>query len=90
MDNFKNLNPTLMHALTTEDLLLFIYGEATAEQTNIIKSALESDWKLQEEYKTLLAEIGQLDEIKFSPSTYAIESILEYSKKNLEQITEPA
>lgn len=79
-----------MHALTTEDLLLFIYGEATAEQTNIIKASLESDWKLQEEYKTLLAEIGQLEEINFSPSTKAIESILEYSKKNLEQITEPA
>jgi hypothetical protein len=79
-----------MHALTSEDLLLFIYGETTSEQSINIKTALENDWKLQEEYKTLLTEIGQLDEINFSPSTKAIESILEYSKKNLEQINEPA
>lgn len=79
-----------MHALTTEDLLLFIYGETTSEESNTIKSALENDWKLQEEYKTLLAEIGQLNELNFSPSNKAIDSILEYSKKNLEQIIEPA
>jgi hypothetical protein len=51
---------------------------------------LENDWKLQEEYKTLLAEIGQLNELNFSPSNKAIDSILEYSKKNLEQVIEPA
>lgn len=79
-----------MHALTTEDLLLFIYGEATIELSNTIKTALENDWKLQEEYRILLAEIEQLDEINLSPSTKAVDSILEYSKKNLEQITEPA
>ena len=79
-----------MHALTTEDLLLFIYGETTSEQSIIIKKALENDWKLQEEYKTLLAEIGQLDELNFSPSNKVIDSILEYSKKNLEQVIEPA
>ena len=79
-----------MYALTTDDLLLFIYGESSTELTNTIKTALENDWKLQEEYRTLLAEIQQLDEINLSPSANTIDSILEYSKKNLEQITEPA
>ena len=89
LDNFKNLTPTKhMHTLTTEDLLLFIYGEATPEQSITIQSALEKDWKLNEEYQSLLKEINQLKEIQISPSQKTIDNILEYSKKNFEFVTE--
>ena len=89
LDNFKNLTPTKhMHTLTTEDLLLFIYGEATPEQSITIQSALEKDWKLKEEYQSLLKEIEQLKEIQISPSKKTLDNILEYSKKNFEFVTE--
>ena len=89
LDNFKNLTPTKhMHTLTTEDLLLFIYGEATPEQSITIQSALEKDWKLKEEYQSLLKEIEQLKEIQISPSKKSLDNILEYSKKNFEFVTE--
>ena len=77
-----------MHTLTTEDLLLFIYGEATPEQSITIQSALEKDWKLNEEYQSLLKEINQLKEIQISPSQKTLDNILEYSKKNFEFVTE--
>ena len=77
-----------MHTLTTEDLLLFIYGEATPEQSITIQSALEKDWKLKEEYQSLLKEIEQLKEIQISPSKKTLDNILEYSKKNFEFVTE--
>ena len=77
-----------MATLTTEDLLLFIYGEVTPEQSITIQSALEKDWKLQEEYQSLLIEIEQLKEIQISPSKKTLDNILEYSKKNFEFVTE--
>ena len=68
-----------MITYTTEDLLLFIYGETTDEQTELIMNALTEDWELKEQYDILKNSMEALDQMVVSPRSEFINAILRYA-----------
>lgn len=76
-----------MHSFTSEDLLLYIYGETSPETTAEIKAALQNDWSLQEKLNLLYASIEELDTISFSPDNQSVENIMNYAEKAVEETT---
>lgn len=77
-----------MHSFTSEDLLLYIYGETSQQTTAAIKAALQSDWSLQEKFNLLKASIDELDTISFSPDNQSVANIMNYAEKAVEETTE--
>jgi len=76
-----------MHSFKQEDLLLYMYGDTSNEQTAAIKQALDTDWKLKEEYEKLMASQNSLGHITFSPRKEAIDFILEYAAKPVQELS---
>ncbi|MEN9569079.1 MAG: hypothetical protein RL172_310 [Bacteroidota bacterium] len=76
-----------MHSFTQEDLLLYVYGDTSADQTAAIRQALEVDWKLKEEYDALVSVQQQLSEIQHTPRKKAIDFILAYAGKPVQELS---
>ncbi len=76
-----------MHSITSEDLLLYLYGETTKLQTEAIDSALQQDWSLMEKLELLTQSRNELETISFSPSTNSVNNILKYAEKSVEEIS---
>ena len=88
-DKLFNLKIKLpMHSFTSEDLLLYIYGETSQQTTAAIKAALQSDWSLQEKFNLLKASIDELDTISFSPDNQSVANIMNYAERAVEETTE--
>lgn len=80
-----------MNRFTQEDLLQFLYNEASAEKSAQIKAALAADWNLREEYESLTASKEMLDTVKMqSPRKQTIEDILRYAEKSVEELSSHA
>lgn len=62
-----------------EDLLLFLYNEATPELTLAIKTALEQDWTLREKLAVLKASHERLQTLVEAPRTECVLRILHYA-----------
>lgn len=73
-----------MQSITSEDLLLYLYGETTPQQSKAIASALQSDWNLKEKYELLKVSIDELSEISFGPEQKTIDNIMAYAQKTTE------
>jgi len=52
-----------MTNFTPEDILLYLYKEASAEQVASIEAALEKDWTLREKLAVLKASIQRCDKM---------------------------
>ena len=76
-----------MHSITSEDLLLYLYGETTKLQTEAIELALQQDWSLMEKLELLTQSRNELETISFSPSTNSVNNILKYAEKSVEEIS---
>jgi hypothetical protein len=76
-----------MHNITSEDLLLYLYGETTKLQTEAIELALQQDWSLMEKLELLTQSRNELETISFSPSTNSVNNILKYAEKSVEEIS---
>ncbi len=76
-----------MHSITSEDLLLYLYGETTNLQTEAIELALQQDWSLMEKLELLTQSKNELETINFSPSTTSVNNILKYAEKSVEEIS---
>ena len=72
-----------MHSFMQEDLLSYIYGETSRDQTNAIEAALEADWVLKEKYQELIAAKNELTDLKLSPRKEAVDFILNYANKTV-------
>ncbi len=70
-----------MNSITPDDLLLFLYNETSPELTIAIKSALESDYRLQESMNEMIISMESLEEISYSPRQQSIDKILAYGTK---------
>ncbi len=79
-----------MHNFTQEDLLQYLYNETSIEKTAAIKAALANDWDLSEKFNLLSSTRQNLDTIKLSPRKQAIDNILKYAEKSVEEFTSPA
>ncbi len=77
-----------MHSITQEELVQYMYGEASTEKTILIRSALQSDWNLKEQYEALVAAQQNLEKITLSPRKKAIDAILNYAHKHVNEFSE--
>ncbi len=78
-----------MHSFMQEDLLAYIYGETSREQSNAIEAALETDWILKEKYQELIAATNELTDLKLSPREEAVDFILNYANKTVGVLYSP-
>jgi len=65
---------------THDDLIRFVYQEASPDENRQIKLALEEDIELFEQYQELKWLKMQMDGTLMDPSEKTVNSILEYSK----------
>lgn len=70
------------HNYTSEDLILYIYGETTPEVSEDIKAALAIDSALNYNYQQMVQTLRQLDNLNAEPSEACVDSILSYSKNS--------
>jgi len=71
-----------MTKFTPEDLLLYLYKEASPEQTAAIEAALTKDWTLREKLSVLKASMQRLDKIVESPRTEVVLNVLNYAREH--------
>ena len=72
-----------MHSFKQEDLIPYIYGEVSNDQANAIRTALESDWNLREQYEELVETQVGLNKISYAPRKNAIDFIMNYAGKSV-------
>lgn len=71
-----------MQKFSQEQLMQYLYGEASPILKLAIDTAIKEDIDLQKEIKTLQRTIKQLDKLeKQSPSQKSIDAILNYAKQ---------
>jgi hypothetical protein len=68
----------------TEDLIQYLYGETSNEQSLAIKKALEENWELKEKLDILKDSLMGLDKIVESPRPQSIDAILNYARSSAE------
>jgi hypothetical protein len=68
-----------MTHFSPEDLLQFLYKEATPEMTAAIEAALEQDWTLREKLVVLKAAHDRLQTLVEPPRTEVVLNILRYA-----------
>lgn len=71
---------------TTEDLILYLYGETSAEETQVIEKAIQTDWAFREQYEAIKASMQHLDSIIESPRPQSVDAILNYAKTSAEVV----
>ena len=68
--------------ITQDELLKYLYKEASAETTQKIQRLLETDMELQERFQLLKTSSGRLDQIKLiSPNNRSVDNILNYAER---------
>jgi hypothetical protein len=77
-----------MLSFTSEELVEYLYNEASPEQNVYIQLALEHDWNLREKYELMRHAQKRLGTVKLSPSKRSIDHILHYAHKLTSEITE--
>lgn len=74
-----------MADFTTDDLLLYLYGELDAKQVNLIETALQKEWALRQKLEVLQESMIALDSSRLSqPRAKTIESIIQYAEINVQ------
>ena len=71
-----------MTNFTPEDILLYLYKETSEKQTTAIENALKQDWTLREKLAVLKTSLERLDGIKKSPPAGIVLNVLNYARKN--------
>jgi hypothetical protein len=75
-----------MDNFTPEDLLLYLYKEASPEQTATIEYALTKDWTLREKFEVLKDSMRRLEKTSVSPRIESVLKVLNYARQNVEAI----
>lgn len=70
-------------SFTQNDLIKYIYKETSLTETLEIGAALEEDYNLKEEFKSLMAGYIKLPKATFAPTSITLQNILKYSSQNL-------
>jgi hypothetical protein len=70
-----------MPNFTTDDLLLYLYGELDEANTLELQTALTKDWALQQKLQVLQESINTLDTTPLAkPRTQTVETLLHYAE----------
>ena len=76
-----------MTNFTPEDLIQYLYGETSSQQTAAIAEALKQDWTLREKLNVLKTSMERLDQIKEAPRTEVVLIVLNYAReKSAEEV----
>ena len=75
-----------MDNFTPEDLLLYLYKEASTEQTATIEQALIKDWTLREKFEVLKDSMRRLEKTSVSPRIESVLKVLNYARQTAEAI----
>jgi hypothetical protein len=77
-----------MHSFTLEDMVQYMYHEASAEKKAAITIALQTDWDLREKYEVITSAQKRLETLTLSsPRKKAIDNILLYAEKPVKELT---
>lgn len=68
-----------MHNFMPEDLLLYLYKEASPQQATIIEEALKLDWTLREKLAVMKTAMERLDNLTAVPRTEVVLNVLKYA-----------
>jgi UDP-N-acetylmuramoylalanine-D-glutamate ligase len=84
---FLNLLNDFMMNITQDDLLNYMYGEASAQKLQHIQQLLEIDTDLQERLQLLKSAKSRLDQIKLiSPNSRSVDNILNYAERGVREM----
>jgi len=72
---------------TTNDLIKYIYKETSLTETLEIGAALEEDFDLLQQFKSLMKGYMQLPKATFSPSPMALQNIIGYNSQQFVETT---
>lgn len=64
---------------TTNDLLLFLYGEMNADKAAVLTEQLITDVALRAEYQKLKETKERLDAEQFEPDATTVNMVMDYS-----------
>jgi hypothetical protein len=65
-----------MHNFTSNDLLLYIFNEASPGQVNFIEKAIETEPELRNEYLNLQQTLIDIENFRMTPDDKIIEHIM--------------
>jgi hypothetical protein len=69
----------MQETITQNDLIRYLYKETSSSEANSIRKALSDDDFLLAEFQTLQAGYAMLPKVKFRPSPFVIQHILNFS-----------
>jgi hypothetical protein len=76
-----------MYNYTPEELLLYLYKEASPELTTAIEEELQKNWALREKLAVMKTAMERLNNITVSPRTEVVLNIMRYAA-NQEKVTQ--
>lgn len=72
-----------MPNFTTEELLLYMYNELSAEETLVIETCMNNDWALHQKYQVLIEAKERMNKAKLvAPKQQSIDVIMKYAKSH--------
>lgn len=74
-----------MHNYTPEELLQYLYNEASPELTNAIEKEAETNWPLREKISVMKTAMERLNRITESPRTEVVLNVLRYAQTAVAQ-----
>ncbi|MBN9296943.1 MAG: hypothetical protein J0I41_08020 [Filimonas sp.] len=73
-----------MSDCTTENLLLYLYGELTQEENEIVEGQLKENWSLREKLQVLKEAGNRLDNTRLlSPRQHTVQEIMHYAARKV-------
>ena len=73
-----------MENYTTDDLIQYLYQEKSDEEMKAIEAALQKDWDLNEQFKSLKEAKQGLNKLVVSPRQQSVTAILDYARISTE------
>jgi hypothetical protein len=68
-----------MHNFSPEDLLLYLYKEASPQQAAALEEALKQDWTLREKLAVMKTAMERLNNLTVTPRTEVVLNVLKYA-----------
>jgi hypothetical protein len=75
-----------MTQFTQDDLVQYLYNDASDQKMAAIKAALENDWDLRKCYERLSAGKNNLDQVILSPRVEVLNRILQHASSKQAQL----
>ncbi|HUC81867.1 MAG TPA: hypothetical protein VMR70_13180 [Flavisolibacter sp.] len=76
-----------MYNFTPEEILLYLYKEASPELTTAIEEEIARNWALREKLAVMKTAMERLNNITVSPRTEVVLNIMRYAS-NKEKVTQ--